>query len=320
MGTVVEMKATTQTQVENKTESLKVENKSLKPMYDLVMKNLNATGNKQHAYVPIESLEIDLRYQRDPQLAKGKIKHLVDNWNPYKMDSLRIVPHPETYTFSVVDGGHRLEALKIMGASGVECEVLLGLSDDPDERLKEEAFIFSTQNKQKNILYPTQTHNANLICGVKANIIVDNLCKKYHIPLKKNLRGRTKSTHLAGFDRALKIANSHGEEMLDNIFNVICSSRWNLSSKGLGNLVLTTIKHILSLHPEHTEVIVNALIEYFTPIDPSQFFANAYTKYPERKEQERLVLFLEDYLVETLGLTRVYSGGSVTTAAKENAA
>ena len=151
MGTVVEMKATTQTQVENKTESLKVENKSLKPMYDLVMKNLNATGNKQHAYVPIESLEIDLRYQRDPQLAKGKIKHLVDNWNPYKMDSLRIVPHPETYTFSVVDGGHRLEALKIMGAAGVECEVLLGLSDDPDERLKEEAFIFSTQNKQKNI-------------------------------------------------------------------------------------------------------------------------------------------------------------------------
>lgn len=309
MGKLVEMKATTQTQA---TEATPTAIKNLKPMYDLVMKNLNATGNKQHAYVPIDSLEIDLRYQRDPQLSKAKIKHLVDNWNPYKMDSLRVVPHPETHTFSVVDGGHRLEALKIMGAAGVECEVLLGLSDNPDERLKQEAFIFSTQNKQKNILYPIQTHNANLICGVKENIIVDSLCKKYHIPLKKNLRGRTKYAHLAGFYKALKIAEIYGEEMLDNIFCVICSSRWNLSTKGLSGEVLMTLRAVLSLHPEHKDAIIAALIEYFTPIDPAQYFANAYAKYPERKERERLVLFLEDYLVETLGITRVYNGGSTS--------
>lgn len=320
MGKVVEMKATTQVQDTVKTE---VVNKD-KPMhqkevYDLVIASLRKVGNKHYASIPLTLLFADKRFQRNSKSANAKIKRLVDRWNPNKMDALKVVPHGETCNFSVVDGFHRLTALKMMGVTTVECEVVLGLSENPDERLVQEAFLFATQGDEVDHLLPVDKHNANLVIGVKENVAVDTLCQKYHIPLKTSLRGRTKLSHLAGFTAALNIARIN-ETLLDDVFYILCESRWNLAAKGLGALTLKTVSGILSLHPEDKENVIKALIEYFTPIDPSQYYANAYIKYPERREQERLVLFLEDYLVENLGITRVYNGGTVHIAKETVAA
>lgn len=310
MGKVVEMKAATQTQ-ETATEVVN-KNKPMhqKDVYDLVLNSLRKVGNKYYASIPLTLLFADKRFQRNSRSAHVKIKRLVDRWNPNKMDALKVVPHGETCSFSVVDGFHRLTALRMMGVTTVECEVVLGLSENPDERLVQEAFLFATQGDEIDRLLPVDKHNANLVLGVKENVVVNSLCAKYHIPLKTSLQGRTKVSHLAGFTAALSIARVN-EKLLDDVFYILCESRWNLAAKGLGALTLKTVSGILSLHPECKDDIIKSLIEYFTPIDPAQYFANAYAKYPERKEQERLVLFLEDYLVETLGITRVYNGGAV---------
>ena len=320
MGTLVELKATTQAQNTTVTEVMN-EDKPMhrKEVYDLVMTSLRKVGNKFFATIPLTLLFADKRFQRNSKSAHFKIKRLVDRWNPDKMDALKVVPHGETCNFSVVDGFHRLTALKMMGITTVECEVILSFSENPDERLVQEAMLFATQYDEVDHLHPVDKHNANLVIGVKENVIVDSLCKKYHIPLKTSLQGRTKLAHLAGFTAALSIARVN-EKILDDVFYILCEARWNLAAKGLSSLTLKTLSGILSLHPEHRTDIINTLIEYFTPIDPAQYYANAYVKYPERREQERLVLFLEDYLVDTLGITRVYNGGAVYIAKEAVAA
>lgn len=306
MGNVVEMKAKETTQVVTNMNKRK-------PVFDLVMKNVRTIGSKTYVYVPLDLLIVDPAFQRNAKAAKSKVKKLVDNWNPHKMDSLRIVPHPESFEFSVVDGGHRLEALKTLGAEGVECEVILGLSENPQERLIQEAFIFATQGDEEHKVAPVDKHRANILRGVEENVILDKVMKKYDIPLKSHsARGRVRPKQLAGFTIALNIAKVHGESLLSDTIYTICESRWNIATHGLSALTLHSIASVLKFHPEHKNAVIAELINFCTPIQPDQFYAMAHAKYPERKEKERLVLFLEDYVVEKLGINRVYTGGSTS--------
>lgn len=288
-------------------------------MYNLIITNAIPVGNRKYAEIPITDdinmLYIDDRIQRDMDTpkAKKKIRNLSENWNPNKMDALKVVPHPEEFRFSTVDGGHRLCAGRLRGEKTLICEIILGLSDDPNERLIQEATLFATQNDEVDMLSPVERHKANVLRRVKENVILDEIIKKYGIALKTNpLRGRVQNGQLGGFTMALNIAKYEGKEMLDEIFNILYESRWNIVNNGLSANAIHVVHNILRLHPMYKGEIKNILIDTFTLIEPDQLFSQAYAKYSERKEKERNLIYLEDIVCKKLQISRVYNGGSVS--------
>lgn len=281
-------------------------------MFSQTMASKIKVGNKYYAYVPLKRMYVDEDYQR--QTSKAKVRKLAEKWNINKMDALRVSPHPEEGKFSIIDGSHRFHAAQMNGEKFLACEIIMGLSDDPAKRKVEEAKLFSTQGDEVNRLTPQEKHKANVLLGVKENVIVDNICEKYDIPYKPDsARGGHLKGVLAGFAEALRIAKVYGEKLLDEVFYVICESRWNMAYKGMGNAILRSLTNILVLHPDFKAEIKFELIKLFTPIEPEKLLADAMSKYPERKEIERLTLYLEDYLIgEIDGMYRVYSGGNIS--------
>lgn len=303
----------------NKTNTASTVNSDVrKKMYDLIMSNTIPVGNKRYADIPpCEDdgiLFVDDRIQRDKNTmkAKNKIKNLAENWDINKMDALKVVPHPEENRFSVVDGCHRLSAAILKGEKSVVCEIITGLSEDPKERLIQEATLFATQNDEVDTLSPIERHKANVLRGIKENVIVDGLAKKHNIELKKNpSHGRVQNGQLAGFTMALNIAKVNGDKFLDDVLTILCASRWNVAKGGLSANALYAVSSILRLHPEYKREISSLLVKKFTPIEPDQLFAEAHAKYTTRKEKERILLYVEDIVCENLGITRVYNGGKL---------
>jgi len=279
-------------------------------LWDMMLHNIQTIGGKQFGYTALDSLYLDPFIQREQNM--NKVNWLVKNWDKNQMDVLKVNMHPEEKRCSVLDGGHRLLAMKMLGFTGAEVEFVTGLPEEPEKRLIAEATIFATQRDGVSNLTPPHKHNANVLRGIPENIAVEKLVKKYNIELKPNLaaRGIKNATGiLTGFQEALAIAKVCGEEALDNTLYIICESRWNVAVNGLGRDVLRTTNNIMRLHPEYKKEITELLINKYMNITPQQLFAEAHTKYPLRKNAERLLMYVEDWVCEELGITRTYNGG-----------
>ena len=284
-------------------------------LWDLTMSNVQKVGGKHYVFAPMELLFVDERFQRVDENSKGKVNQLIRNWDSNKMDSLKGSVHAEELRISIIDGYHRVMAALALNLPGLEIEILQNMPENPEERLVMEATYFATQGDEVSKLTPVQKHKANVLRGVKENVTVNELIEQHHINLKKNpSRGRVGAGELAGFTTALTIAKNNGKEMLNTVLSILCEARWNLSKNGLSANALATVYNMLRLHPEHKNEIGSALINMFTPIEPDQLFAQAYAKYPNRGEKERILLHVEDIVCETLKITRVYNGGSVSSA------
>lgn len=298
-------------------EQMKKKN-ARKQLWDLTMSNIQKVGGKHYVFAPMELLFVDERFQRVDENSKGKVGQLIRNWDSNKMDSLKGSVHTEELRISIIDGYHRVMAALALGLPGLEIEILQDLPENPEERLVKEATYFATQGDEVSKLTPVQKHKANVLRGVTENVIVNELIDQYHISLKKNpSHGRVANGELAGFTVALSIAKHSGKEMLNTVLDILCESRWNISKNGLSSNALSTVHNMLRLHPEHRREISTVLIGMFTSIEPDQLFAQAYAKYPKRGEKERILLYTEDVICETLNIARVYNGGSVSLALNE---
>ena len=294
--------------VVNSTGNTEVETKNATDrLYDLAMANIQTIGNKSYVFLPLDVIFADEQFQRIEDTSKAKINQLVRNWDSNKMDAIKVSLHPEKKRASAIDGYHRISAAKILGLPGIESEILKDMPTDPRERLVAEATYFASQGDDVDNLTPVQKHKANVIRGIKENVVLDRLVMKYGVPIKKNSSGGTVAIgHLAGFTKSLQIIKNGGEEYMDYILNIICSSRWNLERNGFHTNVLTAIYNVLRLHPEHASEIIEETINFFKPIKPIKFFSCAMEAYSERGIKEQLTLYLEDYLCDKIGMDRLY--------------
>ena len=285
----------------------KAEKSATEKLYDLTVANIQTVGNKSFGYASLDILYADGQFQRTDDSSKAKINQLVRNWDTNKMDPLKASLHPEENRISIIDGYHRLAAATILGLPGLEIELLRNMPENPKERLIAEATYFATQGDDVDTLTPVQKHKANIIRGIKENITLDKLVTKYDIPIKRNKGGgKVAAGYLAGFSQSLKIIKTGGEDVLDSIFNILCSSRWNLETKGFSADILSALYNVMKLHPEHTSEIITETIKFFKPIKPQKYFACAMERYSERSPKEQLTLYLEDHLCDTIGMDRLY--------------
>lgn len=276
--------------------------------YNLIINNMQTIGKKKFAYIPLSLLAVDSRYQREAYTKETKINVLMEAWDFNLCDPIRVSPHSEEGKFYIVDGFHRTEVAKRMGLGGIEAEILTNLPEDPQERLIAEAKLFGNQLNAVDKLTAMQSHNANVIAGVQANITLEKIAEKYNVNLKPaGTANREKRVNtVTGFVKALCAARK-GEDVLDSIFEIICYAGWNMGTDGFSGYVIQSLSNILTMHPDMRDASVTALKEYFRTREPELVLAEATTKYPMRRKGRQMTLFLEDYLHRSIGMPYVYT-------------
>ena len=242
-------------------------------------------------------LEIDEDYQRVYCINIEKVYSLVRKWNFNKCEPVLVSPHPETATFAVIDGSHRMLAAGIRKEKYLLAVLTEGLSEDPAVRKIEEAELFSEQGEDVDHLSPSHKHRAYVTRGIKKYCVLDNCIKERRLLLNihelKNLSKEKQDSLkaadyrvLSGYSAALQAASLvNGEEILNNVFNIIEDAGWHTATNGYGANVIW---------PE-----------------PDTFFAKAHAKYPGRKEKERLTMYLEEEVAKRLGIQPLYTGGDL---------
>ena len=277
-------------------------------VYNIVANNIQTIGNKKFAYIPLELLTVDSRYQRNNLTKEKKINNLVASWNKDLMNPILVSPHVEEAMFYIVDGFHRVEAAKRMGLAGIEAEILFDLPTNAKDRLVAEAKLFGNQLKAVDMLTAVQSHNANVLAGVEANILLEKIAEKYNVNMKPaNCKAREKRINtVTAFVTALNAAKK-GEQLLDDIFDIICYAGWNMGTDGFTHYVIQSLSNILSMHPDMRDASKTALKSYFRTREAELILAEATVKYPLRKKGAQMTLFLEDYLHNTIDMPYVYT-------------
>ena len=197
-----------------------------------------------------------------------------------------------------------------MGKEGMTCEIFMDLAPlAPEERRLAEAKLFAKQSDAIERLTAVQKHSANLILGKKENVLVHELCKKYHVNEKPNGAGSRSVFHntLTAMTVALQIAKKD-VNYLDDAFDIICSAGWNNGTNGFSDYVLSCLEWILEYHPDKKEEIKMELKKWFRTINPDIIQAKGIAKYPMRTHKRcAMTLEVEDHLHEVLGIPYTYT-------------
>lgn len=119
--------------------------------------------------IPLEQIVTE-GYQRIINMKN--VNGIVRDFDPAKLGVL-VVSARSDGTYSVLDGQHRLAALRRLGFTKTNCIVLEGMS------VKEEADFFRRQNENKQSLRITDTFNASLWAEDEESLQIKKLMDKY---------------------------------------------------------------------------------------------------------------------------------------------
>lgn len=263
-------------------------------------------GKKQYAIIPLELCKADERYQRNSSISDRAIGKLVRLWDDNLMDPVKAIPHKEESLFYIVDGWHRVCAMKQKGEEYIIAEILTNFPENANELLVMEAQLFATQNNAVDRLTPAQTHKAKCILGIPENLIIDRVCKKYGVNIGTARNRNKKINTVTAYNKLERLVKASNEETIDNIFYILCASKWNLGTEAFSKRTLEALYNIFAYHKDKQKEICEALLPYMRDNECKHLRSLADAAYPLRYESTQLALFLEDYLHEQIGLPYVY--------------
>lgn len=110
-------------------------------------------------------------YQR--VLNMRNVAGIIKHFDPAKLGVL-VVSHRKDGTYAVLDGQHRLTALRQLGYASTNCIVLEGMS------IREEADYFRRQNENKQTLRIADTFNASVWAEDEESVQIKQLMDKYN--------------------------------------------------------------------------------------------------------------------------------------------
>lgn len=264
-------------------------------VFGMIMGTLQRTGNHCMAYIPEDMLDTDEDFQRVETRDSNKIRKLAASWDPNQMDPLTVVPHPETGTFSVVDGFGRLSAARIIGLTHLECHVITNAPENPEERKQFEASIYLHQIDNVEKLKPTQMHKARILTGDKNAILLDSVLKEYKCSIISK-SGKREAGCLGSYTRAYNIAKRQGKNGLYFVFNVCKIAGYDLEPNGYSADIFRALSKIYGAYGD----VCTTIGAHMRLMKPSILKAKAVAAYPERNPEIAMTLLLQDYLVEAL--------------------
>lgn len=287
------------------------------------LRGLLATAKASNANVaiikiPVYMFAIDESYQTIDRTAR-KLNYLTSRWDERKIGVLTVVPHEDEGLCYIVDGFGRWQASQIVNKqkyTHLDCAVLLNVPTDPRERQKFEAELFANQNRDVAKLKPVDKHGAMQVLEDPVVLALDELQLKYGFTIgKRKYKGdnATGMTINNVYQKLCEGMKSHGKDLADWYFDICKRSGFATKTYGYTRYTYKALKDVYVAYPHKRDEIADILIDYFRPITPVEFKAEAVTRYPKLDSVTACAVYVEDIVAGKLGLnrTREIAGGKV---------
>ena len=255
--------------------------------------------------VPVELMEIDPRYQTDERTDRD-LQYLTRNWDERKLMPLMGVPHWEEGKVYIVDGYGRWIASQIVNKEkykDLKVQMVLNAPKNPEERLKFEAELYAFQNQQVKDLTAIQKHGAMIVLHDKATEILENMKSKYGFEYCAN-KGNREASILGSYTEALSLCKIDNGKAAEYVFDICVCAGFDRKPNGYSTYVMRALRDMYKLYADDRAKTKKLFIKKLRSITPLALKANAVVKYPMLESKIAVSLYLEDQIVENLGLNQ----------------
>jgi len=173
--------------------------------------NTNKTTNQRIQAIALADMEPESGYQRTTNPAQ--VESIVRKFDETKLGTLTV--SERNGKFHLVDGQHRVKALRKLGYSHAVCVVLTGLT------FEQEAEYFRKQNQDKRLIKPLEFFKAGLVSG-------DEQCASIYKLIKSNGfrigSGKKDFYRIAAIKALFTITEEYGYDVLDATLGLIAAA------------------------------------------------------------------------------------------------
>lgn len=253
--------------------------------------------------IPVEILEIDTRYQTEARTERD-LRYLTNGWDENKLLPLIGVPHWEEGKVYLVDGYGRWIASQIVNKEKYEYLTVLLILNAPSnkqKRLEFEAEMYAYQNKQVAKMTAIQKHGAMLVLRDNATEILEKMKEKYGFEYT-SVKGNREASVLGSYTETLRLCNLDNGKAAEYVFDICEGAGFDRKSNGYATYVMRGFRDIYKLYTDNRKDTKEFLIKELRKITPMTLKANAVVKYPMLEFKTAVSLYLEDMVVDNLGL------------------
>lgn len=186
----------------------------------------------------VSDLVIDMSYQRFPN--EDKVNNIVKNFNHDALGVL-ICSIREDGTIAVIDGGHRVAALRMMNLenSTVDCLVYFGLT------IAEEAKIFNLMNDNRTKPKTHDLFKAKVTAQDPEAVAINAILEKHNL----QMTNRPTNNAIRAAGTLAKLFKKNGAKNIDNTIDIL-KNAFDSHSSTLSDAALTAVSNILATYPE----------------------------------------------------------------------
>lgn len=252
--------------------------------------------------IPVEMLEIDTSYQTEERTARD-LGYLVKNWDDNKCLPLSGVPHWEEGKIYLYDGYGRWIGSQLLKEPKKELEVMIILNapEGKEERRLYEAEMYAFQNRNVARMTPLQKHGAMLLMHDKATETLESMKKKYGFTYKAT-KGKREPSVLGSYSYTLEVCKTDDGKAAEYVFDVCVGAGFDRKANGYARYIMKSLRDIYKLYANDREKTKKFLIKELRRLAPIELRARAIVKYPTLEIETATSLYLEDLIVENLGL------------------
>ena len=253
--------------------------------------------------IPVDILEIDTRYQTEARTERD-LRYLTNGWDENKLLPLIGVPHWEEGKVYLVDGYGRWIASQIVNKEKYEYLTVLLILNAPSnkqKRLEFEAEMYAYQNKQVAKMTAIQKHGAMLVLHDNATEILEKMKEKYRFEYTA-VKGNREASVLGSYTETLRLCNLDNGKAAEYVFDICEGAGFDRKPNGYATYIMRGFRDVYKLYANNREDTKKFLIKELRKITPMTLKANAVVKYPMLDFKTAVSLYLEDMVVNNLGL------------------
>ena len=182
------------------------------------------TPNQQFVYVPLAKIEPSI-YQRTTN--HRQVKNIIKDFDEAKLGTLTLSNRDGSY--HIIDGAHRLSALRALEYTHALCEILTGLT------LEDEADYFRRQGQDKRGLIPFDKFKAGIISGDEKCIRINEIIhsNSFHIGFSNK-----DFSQIGAVNTLFEIVDEYGFEVLDYTLRLLAHTWSGIATASCGDCML----------------------------------------------------------------------------------
>lgn len=189
------------------------------------------TTKQQFSFIPLMKIEPS-NYQRTTN--HSQVKNIVKYFDEAKLGTLTVSLRDEKYY--IIDGAHRLSALRALNYSHALCEILMGLT------IEDEANYFRRQGQDKRPLKPLDLFKAGIIAEDEKCLRINEIVKSNNFQIgfsHKNIY------QIGAINALFSIVDEYGFEVLDDTLCLIAYT-WAGIAKATHGVCLLGVAEFVS--------------------------------------------------------------------------